>query len=196
MSGPFAFSLPLPTPASTDVFEAFAPCLFDYYNETLQKICECHPELEPDFPDHPFFANLSKNYGPSTVSYLHRDFLNLAWGWCAVTALGFYDADEGGHLILWDCGLIIRFPPGSTILLPSAMIAHANIPIKSHESRYSFVQYTAAALFWWVRNGNMTDKEWEEVASVEEKAKRAAEQQTCWQDWLAMFSMLDEIRAL
>jgi len=29
------------------------------------------------------------------------------------------DPKKGGHLILWDCGLVVEFPPGSTILIPS-----------------------------------------------------------------------------
>jgi hypothetical protein len=193
---PLSFVLLLAEYINADVFEAFAPHLYNYYKDTLGKICEQNPELKPNFPDHPVFANQSTNYGPNTVAYLHRDFLNLAWGWCAVTALGFFDADEGGHLILWDCGLIIRFPPGSTILLPSAMIAHANLPIKPYETRYSLVQYSAAALFRWVRNGHMTDKVWDATATVEQKAKKAAEQKTRWQDGLAMFSTLDELRAI
>ncbi|KAJ7697753.1 hypothetical protein B0H14DRAFT_3529203 [Mycena olivaceomarginata] len=56
-------------------------------------------------------------------------------------ALGDFDPDLGGHLILWDLRLVIRFPPGSTILLPSAIIRHSNTPIQAHEHRSSFVQY-------------------------------------------------------
>jgi hypothetical protein len=67
------------------------------------------------------------------VTFPHLDFANLAWGWCAITALGDFDPDKGGHLILWDLKLIIRFPPGSTILIPSTLIHHSNTSIHPHE---------------------------------------------------------------
>ncbi|KAJ7883792.1 hypothetical protein B0H13DRAFT_2537891, partial [Mycena leptocephala] len=39
-----------------------------------------------------------------------------------ITALRRFNPDLSGHLILWDLKLVIRFPPGSTILIPSAII--------------------------------------------------------------------------
>ena len=51
------------------------------------------------------------------------------------------------------CHLVIEFPPGSTILLPSAILAHSNVVISSNERHYSFTQYTAGALFRWVEWG-------------------------------------------
>ncbi|KAF8220175.1 hypothetical protein L208DRAFT_1183270, partial [Tricholoma matsutake] len=60
---------------------------------------------------------------------------------------------EGGHLALWDLGIVVHFPPGSGILLPSALIQHSNTPIASHECQYSFAQYTSGGLFRWAQNG-------------------------------------------
>jgi len=57
------------------------------------------------------------------------DFGNLPYGWCAITSLGPFDPKRGGHLVLWDLQLVIEFPPGSTILIPSAVLQHSNIPI-------------------------------------------------------------------
>jgi hypothetical protein len=62
------------------------------------------------------------NFGPQTVTFDHRDSGNLAFGWCAITAFGNFDPTCGGHLVLWDMKLVIEFPPGSTILIPSAMM--------------------------------------------------------------------------
>ncbi|KAJ7800267.1 hypothetical protein B0H14DRAFT_3092679 [Mycena olivaceomarginata] len=107
------------------------------------------------------FAACTFNFGPRAICAPHLDFANLSWGWCAITALGDFDPDLGGHLILWDLRLVIRFPPGSTILLPSAIIRHSN--------------YTAAGLFRWVRNGFKTDEDFELSASKEEQARRDAE---------------------
>ncbi|KAL0565649.1 hypothetical protein V5O48_016372 [Marasmius crinis-equi] len=99
------------------------------------------------------FAAATVNFGPQTRTFKHRDVQNAPFGWCAVTALGDFDASLGGHLVLWDLGLVIRFPAGSTILLPSATIAHSNIPIRDGETRTSFTQYSAGCLFRWVDCG-------------------------------------------
>ncbi|KAJ7291857.1 hypothetical protein C8J57DRAFT_1212279 [Mycena rebaudengoi] len=93
------------------------------------------------------FAACTFNFSPHTITAPHLDFGNLAWGWCSITALGNFDPDCGGHLILWDLKLIIRFPPGSTILIPSAILRHSNVRIRPHERRYSFTQYSAGGLF-------------------------------------------------
>jgi len=104
------------------------------------------------------FAAASINFGPQTVSIPHLDFGNLAWGLCAVTALGKYNPDLGGHIVLEELKLIVRFPPGCTIFLPSALVTHSNTPISDQETRYSFAQYSAAGLFRWVHNGFVTEK--------------------------------------
>lgn len=108
------------------------------------------------------------NLGPYTCALGHRDFANLAFGWCAITALGFFDYTKGGHLVLWDCKLVLEFPPGSTILIPSAAIFHSNIPISAGESRYSFTQYTAGGIFRWVEHGFRTEDEYLATLSKEE----------------------------
>ncbi|KAJ7232600.1 hypothetical protein B0H12DRAFT_1239586 [Mycena haematopus] len=139
------------------------------------------------------FAACTFNFSPRTICAPHLDFANLAWGWCSITALGNFDPDVGGHLILWDLRLVIRFPPGSTILLPSALIRHSNIPIMAHEQRGSFVQYTAGGLFRWVRNGFKTQEEWEMSASPEELAVRVEEQKGRWEEGIQMFSVIDTL---
>ncbi|KAJ7828584.1 hypothetical protein B0H14DRAFT_2263384, partial [Mycena olivaceomarginata] len=84
------------------------------------------------------FAAVTFNFGPATITFPHTDALNLTWGWCAITALGAFDPRRGGHLVLWDLCLVIQFPPGSTILIPSAILWHSNVGIASEERRYSF----------------------------------------------------------
>ena len=87
------------------------------------------------------------------------DSANLPYGWCAITALGNFDYTKGGHLILWELGLVVEFPPGSTFLLPSACISHSNVAIAKHEKRFSFTQYTAGSIFRWVDHGFMKENE-------------------------------------
>ncbi|KAJ7026432.1 hypothetical protein C8F04DRAFT_966393, partial [Mycena alexandri] len=103
------------------------------------------------------FAAATFNLGPRTITYPHYDGRNLLWGWCVVTALGWFNYKRGGHLILWDLGLIIEFPPGSSILMPSALIRHSNIRIGPKEKRFSFTQFSGAGLFRWIDNGLQSD---------------------------------------
>ncbi|KAL0569762.1 hypothetical protein V5O48_012205 [Marasmius crinis-equi] len=114
------------------------------------------------------FAAATLNAG-RTVTLKHVDHLNLFCGMCAVFNIGDFDPRVGGHLVLWDLGLIIEFPPGCTILFPSALLAHSNIPIGLGESRASLTQFTAAGLFRWVHNGGMSNADYWEAASVRQR---------------------------
>ncbi|KAJ3714482.1 hypothetical protein C8R42DRAFT_540316, partial [Lentinula raphanica] len=137
------------------LFQSFAEKIFTLYQETLESLFTSDPKLKRWFKNSAF-SSVSFNLGPAVVSWPHTDNYNLAFGWCAITALGNFDPDRGGHLILWDLGLIIRFPPGSTILIPSALLTHSNLPIQKGEERYSIVQYSSSGLFRWVYNGFMS----------------------------------------
>ncbi|KAF9070523.1 hypothetical protein BDP27DRAFT_1195270, partial [Rhodocollybia butyracea] len=57
------------------------------------------------------------------------------------------------HLVLWNLKLAIRFPPKSTVLFPSALITHSNIPVQGHEERHLIIQYSSGGLFRWRYNG-------------------------------------------
>jgi hypothetical protein len=149
----------------------------------LDALTNDNPALRRNFEQRfSAFAAATINFGPSTITLPHIDALNLAWGWCAITALGFFDPDLGGHLVLWDLRLIIHFPPGSTILIPSAILRHSNIGIGPNERRYSFTQYSAAGLFRWVDNGFRTDRTvGEEIPEDHEaQAERAQARRTRW----------------
>ncbi|KAJ7212327.1 hypothetical protein B0H12DRAFT_1205797 [Mycena haematopus] len=169
----------------------WAPALFAFYTVQMALLTAWKP-MRRCFPGS-VFAACTFNFGPHTVCAPHLDFANLSWGWCAITALGDFDPDVGGHLILWDLRLVIRFPPGSTILLPSALIRHSNVAIQRHEHRCSFVQYTAGGLFRWIRNGFKTDEAWQATASAEQKAAREVERQGRWKEGLKMFSIIDDL---
>ncbi|KAF8202001.1 hypothetical protein K438DRAFT_1821058 [Mycena galopus ATCC 62051] len=156
------------------LFFLWAPKLYNVYEKAL-------------------FAACTFNFGPQAITRPHLDFGNLAWGWCAITALGWFDPDLGGHLILWDLRLVVRFPPGSTVFIPSAIIRHSNVPIRPHEIRSSFTQYTAGGLFRWIRNGFMTDEQYERTASASDQAARAAEATTRWEEGMDMFSKIDDL---
>ncbi|KAJ7782956.1 hypothetical protein B0H16DRAFT_1658374 [Mycena metata] len=128
-----------------------------------------------------------------TVTLPHIDFGNLAWGWCAVTALGSFNPDRGGHLVLWDLKLVIRFPPGSTILLPSAILRHSNLKIGPNETRFSFTQFTPAGIFRWVYNDFRTDKDIHTAKSTTaaEHEQRREDRTARWQAGVRMYRKWD-----
>lgn len=138
------------------------------------------------------FASAAFNFGPNVWTFKHRDVLNVPFGMCAVQALGDFDATIGGHLILWDLKLVIEFPAGATILLPSATISHSNLPVQLGDSRGSFTQYTSGGLMRFVDHGCRTEEELFEQ-DPEEYAQLAALKDTRWEMGLNMLSTVDEL---
>ncbi|KAJ7042270.1 hypothetical protein C8F04DRAFT_946206, partial [Mycena alexandri] len=122
------------------------------------------------------------------------DFGDLSWGWHAITALGWFNPDLGGHLILWNLKFVICFALGATILIPSAIVCHSNLPIRAHKKHFSFVQYSARGLFRWIRNGFPTDEAFENTAT-EEKVECTKEAKTRWEKGVAMYSTVDSLKS-
>jgi hypothetical protein len=172
-------------------FQWYAPKLFKDYDVHLSAFHENHPNLQRNFTNS-IFPAATFNLGPHTVCIDHVDCHNRWNGWCAISAGGTYDPVFGGHLVLWDLKKIIQFPPGSTILLPSAALRHGNIPIRSHESRVSFTQYAAAGLFRWVKYGFRTGAALK-IEDEEEMRRLDEESEQRWQDGLEMYSKAQEL---
>ncbi|KAJ7758599.1 hypothetical protein B0H16DRAFT_1720688 [Mycena metata] len=177
------------------VFANWAPNLFDYYIVHMRKFYRRYTHLHRPFLNSIWTA-CTFNLGPQTCCLGHRDFGNLAFGWCAVTALGDYDYTKGGHLILWDCKIILEFPPGCTILLPSAAIFHSNIPIGPNERRYSFTQYTSGGIFRWIEHGFQCEEDYFASLSEEEVSRERAEARGRWSKGVEYFSTLEELRSM
>ncbi|PPQ76894.1 hypothetical protein CVT26_000664 [Gymnopilus dilepis] len=175
---------------ASSVMASKVPKLYQYYVEHLAKLHERHPELKRLFPSS-VFAAASFNFGPRTTCRKHKDFANLPFGLCSVTALGNFDPRAGGHLVLWECKLVIEFPAGSTILLPSAIIAHSNTAIQSNEQRYSFAQYTAGGLFRWVSNECMLSSDYYASLSAEELEVVERANLERWRYGLSLFEQLE-----
>jgi hypothetical protein len=98
--------------------------------------------------------------------------------------------------VLWDLQLVIEFPPGSTILIPSAVLHHSNIPIQKGEERYSFTQYTAGGLFRWVDHGFQKEGDYHSSLSKEEAIEEEGAMRRRWTMGLGLFSTLDELKSL
>ncbi|KAH9849136.1 hypothetical protein C2E23DRAFT_738068 [Lenzites betulinus] len=169
-------------------FRVYAPRLHKYYDDTMEALLAKHPHLRRNFTNS-VFAAATFNLGPQTVTFRHTDHQNLPAGWCAITALGEYDYTAGGHLILWDARMIVEFPPGSTILMPSALIRHSNTTVQPHEVRYSLTQYSAGGLFRWVECGFRTQKSFKAAGG----SYRVTGEER-WRQGLDMFSTWGELR--
>ncbi|KJA14109.1 hypothetical protein HYPSUDRAFT_108189, partial [Hypholoma sublateritium FD-334 SS-4] len=173
----------------------WAPKLHAYYAQNLNELLQSNPTLCRNF-DNSVWAATAFNFGPRTCTVRHRDFANLPFGWCSITALGDFDPTEGGHLILWDLDLVIEFPPGSTILLPSAAIAHSNTSIGRRETRCSVTQFTAGGLFRWMAHGGQRDSQYFQGMSATDLDRVASENAARCKFGLSLFSTLDEIREM
>ena len=164
----------------------WAPEFHVYSAECLSQLHDHNPSLKCNFPSS-IFASTTYNLGPRTVCFKHKDFANLSFGWCAVTALGAFNYKKGGHLILWDCHLVIEFPPGCTILLLSAILMHSNTSILPKETRYSFMQYTAGGLFQWVENGFQKSSEFYALLSDKGLEAQPVKDAARWEFGLSLF---------
>jgi hypothetical protein len=165
--------------------------LFAYYKERVDKAYQHLPGTLRIFPKS-VFPLATFNFGPAVRTFIHRDVMNCPFGWCAIHALGLYDPQKGGHIILWEPKLVIEFPPASTILIPSATITHSNIAISSTEQRASFTQYCQGGLFRWVDNGFRL----EEVLKLEdfEEYKRICKlKETRWEMGLGLLPTVSEV---
>ncbi|KAL0062221.1 hypothetical protein AAF712_010903 [Marasmius tenuissimus] len=157
-------------------FATWAPPLYDEYVEYKERLRQSDPSLRFNFTNS-IWSCTTFNFGPKTVTVQHVDHLNYIYGWCGITALGSFDFRKGGHFVLWDLELVLEFPAGWTILLPSAYIRHSNTPIGRSETRYSFTQYTAGGLFRWVDDGfkarsKMSEDEKKEAQKIQRQKLR------------------------
>ena len=138
-------------------------------------------------------ASFARDIAKQSASVPHTDYNNLAQGWCSITALGDFSPILGGHLVLWDLGIVVEFPPNSTILIPSSLVVHSNTPIQADEVRYSIVQYASGHLFRWAKNGFLTDKQWLDKAEPKDKEQWEKEKIGRWQSAVASFTTLEEL---
>ncbi|KAJ7696886.1 hypothetical protein B0H14DRAFT_2226870, partial [Mycena olivaceomarginata] len=88
--------------------------------------------------------------------------------------------------------LVVEFPPGTLILLPSATVAHSNVPVQLDEERVSFTQFTAGGIFRYVDNGCQTVEQLAED-DPEEYRRLMALKAGRWEAGLNLLSTVDEL---
>ncbi|KAG6908439.1 hypothetical protein DXG01_004664 [Tephrocybe rancida] len=178
----------------SSIFAYWAPQLYQHYAKNTNTICDCHPQLKHNCLGSIFAATVF-NLGPQTVCHHHKDFVNLTFGWCSITALGDFNPTKGGNIILWEFGLVIEFPPSYTLLIPSVCIEHGNVAIGGHKQRYSITQHTPGALFQWAEHGMKGNLEFLEGLAPEEVEAEALKNAAWWKFGLSLFSTFDEVKA-
>jgi hypothetical protein len=147
----------------------YAPKIFKNYEDGLSSLYKNHPNLSRIFPNSVFPA-VGFNLGPDSVCLPHVDASNVSYGLCPITSAGTYNPRKGGHLVLWDLKIVIEFPSGSTIAIPSSILKHSNTKIGEGETRYSMVQFCAGGLLRWVRYGFCSKKSLLATEGGQEKA--------------------------
>ncbi|KAK1217404.1 hypothetical protein PQX77_019944 [Marasmius sp. AFHP31] len=175
-------------------FKLWGSRLYNRYKTTMDFVYN-HPKLSQiprNFTDDNVFAAAAFNFGGKVRTFKHRDHLNWAFGWCAITALGDFNPTTSARLILWELKLVIDFPPGSTVLIPSAVITHSNTRIAEGDERTSFTQYTAGAIFRWVDNGGMTDGELRD-SDPDVWMEAMAQKPTASSERIELYSTLEEL---
>ncbi|KAJ7243691.1 hypothetical protein C8J57DRAFT_1034649, partial [Mycena rebaudengoi] len=73
------------------------------------------------------------------VTYMHHNFLNLINCSCGISCAGDFDSTKSMHFYMKQFELVVEFPSGSFLLIPSSLV--------DHETCYSLTQYAAAGLF-------------------------------------------------
>lgn len=175
-------------------FAFWNPGVYDYQKTRVEQVLaekSDRPPLRQTTPK-TAFPTTACNFR-SVCCCPHRDTQNCPFGWCAITALGKFDHRRGGHLILWELRLIIEFPHGHTILIPSATVTHFNTPVADAETRMSMTQYCAGSVLRYADNLGSTDKD------LRRKNKALYEQNQAdrderWAMSLGLLSTVDDLR--
>ena len=130
------------------------------------------------------FAATTFNLGPQSTTDDHVDHGNYVPGGCMISCVGPFDDCHGGELVLWNLGIILRFPSATSVIINSALVHHSNLPIQAGERRYSITQYSAGALFRFRYNGFRNDKDHLVSVTPKEKAQWEKESTQWWKEAL------------
>jgi hypothetical protein len=173
-------------------FKLWSPDVYDEVHSALTQICNRDAKLKKNW-DSNAYPCAAFNFGPEVRCKPHKDSGNSPKTLCAIQAVGCYDAAKGGHLYIRELQLLIQFPAGSTILIPSALLTHANTPVAKGEVRLSFTQFVPGGLFRYVDNGFKTEKQLKRKSRREYREK-VAEKAGRWRRDMGVIPTLKELR--
>lgn len=171
-------------------FAFYFPKIYKHYSKNLRKLFCRHTYLKHNF-DNSIFPACTFNC-TNTVMLEHVDQENYFAGVCPVHSGGDYNPKLGGHMVFFDLKLVVEFPPGYTVVIPSSTLSHGNMPIQPGETCVSFTQYCVGGLFWWVEYGFHTLKTCAvKKPQLKEKLDKQAESR--WLKALNRFSKVSEV---
>ncbi|KAJ3860342.1 hypothetical protein EV359DRAFT_75214 [Lentinula novae-zelandiae] len=154
-----------------EILHTYNPLMYKDYHQHQEELHDKEPHLRRNFPNS-IWLLLTVNCGPQSVTNPHVDGCNRPDGWCPVLSLGPFNHWLGGQLVLPDLKLVIEFPPGCVIFLPSALF------------------YTAGGLFRWVANGFQTQEAFLARATAAEKKRWWLNHATQWEHGLCFFPVI------
>lgn len=144
------------------MFALYCPKACTEMVETLNDLRAHYPDINFPIPGSSYPA-VTFNFDGHAVCNDHTDHGNATGVWCHIYTCGNFDHKRGGHIKFPALKLVVEFPSGSSVLIPSATLIHGNTPIAAGEVRYSFVQYCAGGLLRHARYRFRTEKELREL---------------------------------
>ncbi|KAK7019005.1 hypothetical protein R3P38DRAFT_3200302 [Favolaschia claudopus] len=94
--------------------------------------------------------------------------------WAVLTAIGDYRYTQGGHVIFWEFGIVVQFPPGACILLPPGLVRYSFVEVPDHQSRHSILQWAGSGIERYLHNRDVTDSDFARFATEAEHDEREA----------------------
>ena len=138
----------------TAVLALLAPKMYKNFADKLHRLFEHMPELRR-YALMSVFTTASFDFNDGRPCRIHDYHPNGSVGWCSLYAGGDYDPTTGGHLYLPQVQLLIEFPPGATVLIPSNLV-YGIVPVAPGQTRYTFTQYIPTDLIRYIDNGLST----------------------------------------
>ncbi|PPR04674.1 hypothetical protein CVT24_011891 [Panaeolus cyanescens] len=175
-------------------FQMFAPNVFSYYLDRMKSLNTHRPLLQRPFA-RSVFACAGFNIGHRVAAFMHRDCMNCPFGWCAIHALGDFDHELGGHMLLEDLKIAIEFPPNSLMLIPSAIIKHGNAAVAEGGVRASFTQFTPGNLFRFIDCGFQTESSLQ-IQDKDRYRHMMELKKSRWIEGVKLWSTVEELQAI
>ncbi|KAK7031323.1 hypothetical protein R3P38DRAFT_3187038 [Favolaschia claudopus] len=179
---------------TNSLLEAYCPTAFSALEDQKTQMLQYDPDAEYPCETSVFSATTLELGGPH---YLRTPFGPCGRfdpsTWCIITSLGIYDCRRGGHIILWDIGWILVFPPGASILLPPGLVRYSFVEVQPHESRYLLIQQAGSGIRRFFENGERRDVEFAVEATRAEHVEREVKRRQAHLAAAESFERVDEL---
>ncbi|KAK7022082.1 hypothetical protein R3P38DRAFT_2532923, partial [Favolaschia claudopus] len=176
------------------LLEAYCPTAFEALEDQKAQLLSYDPDAVYPCETSVFSAITLELGGPHRILSPfgpHGHFDPSTW--CIITSLGIYDFRLGGHIILWDIGWVLQFPPGASILLPPGLVRYSFVKVRPHESRYLLIQFAGSGIRRFFENGERKDEEFAAEATRDEFVEREAKRRESHLGALASFELVETL---